>query len=85
MSAILSNDIDCIYMKSILIQVDDQIAKGLDRVAPAAKRQRAEFIRRALLRAIVEAEEERTRQAYMRKPDSEDEADNWSNAEAFKA
>jgi predicted transcriptional regulator len=72
-------------MKSILIQVDDQIAKGLDRVAPAAKRQRAEFIRRALLRAIVEAEEERTRQAYLRKPDSEEEADNWSNAEAFKA
>ena len=72
-------------MKSILIQLDDQIAKGLDRVAPAAKRQRAEFIRRALLRAIVEAEEERTRQAYMRKPDSEEEADNWSNAEAFKA
>jgi predicted transcriptional regulator len=72
-------------MKSILIQVDDRIAKGLDRVAPAAKRQRAEFIRRALLRAIVEAEEQRTRQAYMRKPDSEDEADNWSNAEAFEA
>jgi len=72
-------------MKSILIQVDDQIAKELDRVAPAAKRQRAEFIRRALLRAIVEAEEERTRQAYVRKPDSEDEADNWANAEAFEA
>ena len=41
--------------------------------------------RRALLRAIVEAEEERTRQAYARKPDSEREADNWSNAEAFEA
>jgi hypothetical protein len=51
----------------------------------AAKRQRAEFIRRALLRAIVEAEEHRTRRAYLRKPDSEDEADNWSNAEAFEA
>jgi len=72
-------------MKSILIQVDDRIAQGLDRVAPTAKRQRAEFIRRALLRAIVEAEEEKTRQAYVRKPDSADEADDWSTAEAFKA
>ena len=72
-------------MKSILIQVDDQIAKGLDRVAPTAKRQRADFIRRALLRAIVEADDEKTRQAYLRKPDSEDEADSWGNNEAFKA
>ncbi len=72
-------------MKSILIQVDDQIARGLDRVAPAAKRQRAEFIRRVLLRAIVEAEEQTTRRAYLRKPDSENEADDWSEAEAFEA
>ena len=71
-------------MKSILIQVNDQIAKGLDRVAPAAKRHRAEFIRRALLRAIVEAEEQKTRRAYARKPDS-DEADCWADAEAFEA
>jgi hypothetical protein len=51
----------------------------------ASKRQRAEFIRRALLRAIVEAEEQRTQRAYARKPDSEDEADNWADAETFEA
>src|SRR2546430_11112588 len=32
------DDILRIYMKSILIQVDDQIAKGLDRVAPADRK-----------------------------------------------
>ncbi|MDX2178334.1 MAG: hypothetical protein SFV18_01995 [Bryobacteraceae bacterium] len=66
------------------MQLDDRVAAALDRVAPPAKRQRAEFVRRALVKAIMEAEEERTRAAYQAKPDSEDEADNWSSAEPFR-
>jgi len=57
----------------------------LNRVAPAAKRQRAQFIRQALMKALMEAEEARTRAAYKASPDSEQEADDWANAEEFRA
>ena len=72
-------------MKSILIQLDYTSYRLLERVAPAAKRQRAPFIRKALLKALLEAEEDRTRAAYRAKPDSEQEADDWSTAEEFRA
>ena len=72
-------------MKSILIQVDDSTYRLLERVAPAAKRRRAQFIRKALLKALMEAEEARTRAAYRSSPDSEAEADDWSGAEEFQA
>lgn len=71
-------------MKSILIQLDDQTYRLLDRVAPAAKRQRAQFIRQALHKAILETEEARTRAAYLAQPDSEAEADDWSTAEEYR-
>jgi predicted transcriptional regulator len=71
-------------MKSVLIQLDDATYHALNRVAPAAQRQRAEFVRQALRKAIREAEEERTRLAYLRQPDSEAEADDWSTAEEWK-
>jgi predicted transcriptional regulator len=70
-------------MKSILLQVDDVTFRLLDRIAPAAKRQRAQFIRQALLKAVMEAEEHRTRAAYEQQPDSGSEADDWSSAEEF--
>lgn len=57
------------YMKQILVEVDDQIAEELERVAPARSRQRSEFIRRALRRALWEQEERRTREAYAEQPD----------------
>jgi len=71
-------------MKSILLQLDDQTCRLLERVAPTAKRQRARFIRLAVLKAVMEAEEARTRAAYRKKPDSESEADDWSTAEDFR-
>ena len=71
-------------MKSILIQVDDSTYQLLERVAPAAKRQRAQFIRRALLKAALEAEEALTQAAYRAKPDSASETDDWSTAEEFR-
>jgi predicted transcriptional regulator len=71
-------------MKSILIQLDDSTYQLLERVAPAAKRQRAQFIRRALLKAALEAEEARTQAAYRAKPDAASEADDWSTAEEFR-
>jgi len=71
-------------MKSLLIQLDDQTLRALDRIAPARKRQRSEFIRTAIKRAIRKAESEAMKKAYQRKPDSESEADDWSNAEEFR-
>jgi predicted transcriptional regulator len=71
-------------MKSLLVQIDEPTYRALNRLAPAAKRQRAEFVRTAIRKAIREAEEARTRAGYLRNPDSESEADDWANAEAWK-
>jgi metal-responsive CopG/Arc/MetJ family transcriptional regulator len=56
-------------MKQVLVEIDDQTAAELERVAPARSRQRSEFIRRALRRALWDEEERRTREAYLDKPD----------------
>jgi metal-responsive CopG/Arc/MetJ family transcriptional regulator len=71
-------------MKSLLVQLDEPTYRALSRIAPAAKRQRSEFVRSAIRKAIREAEEQRTRRAYLQKPDSEAEADDWSSAEEWK-
>jgi predicted transcriptional regulator len=69
-------------MPSVLIRLDESTYRALNSVAE--KRRRAEFIRGAITRAIIEAEEVRTRRAYELQPDSEAEADDWSNCEEFK-
>ena len=71
-------------MKSFLVQLDDPTYQALNRVAPTTKRKRAEFVRAAIRKALRESAEERTRLAYLAQPDSETEADDWSNAERFK-
>jgi len=71
-------------MKSLLVQIDEPTFRALNRVAPAAKRQRAEFVRAAIRKAIRESEEERMRKAYLAQPDSDTEADDWANAEEWK-
>jgi hypothetical protein len=55
-------------MKQILIEIDDQFARDLQRVAPAKKRVRAEFIRLALRRAIDIALDRSTERAYRERP-----------------
>ena len=72
------------HMPSILIQLDEPLLRSLNKVAPVAKRQRAEFIRMALKEAIRKREYEAIREAYLRQPDSPDDADDWSNAEEWK-
>jgi predicted transcriptional regulator len=71
-------------MPSILIQLDDATLQSLDKIAPAAKRQRAEFVRQAVKDAIRKREYEQIREAYLRRPDSAIEADDWSSAEDWK-
>jgi len=65
-------------MPSILIQIDEPLLKALNKVAPAAKRERGEFIRQAVREAIRKREYEAIREAYLRQPDSPGDADDWS-------
>jgi hypothetical protein len=41
-------------------------------------------VRTAIRKAILETEEARTREAYHAQPDSEADADDWSNAGKWK-
>jgi predicted transcriptional regulator len=59
-------------MKSLLVEVDDELAGRLERVAPARSRRRSEFVRAAIMKALWEAEEQATAEAYARHPDSPD-------------
>lgn len=56
------------YMKRILIELDDACARDLERVAPARERKRAEFVRLAIRRAIDLSLDRRTEQAYRAQP-----------------
>ena len=48
----------------------DEVAKRLEQVAPARSRQRSDFIRMAIRKALWEREEHATAAAYRRQPDS---------------
>jgi predicted transcriptional regulator len=72
-------------MPSILIQLDEPTLRSLNKIAPVAKRQRAEFIRQAVKDAIRRREYEQIREAYIRQPDSAADADDWSSAGEWKA
>jgi predicted transcriptional regulator len=69
----------------VLFQLDDATYNALNRIAPAAKRQRTEFIRRAIKEALRRREYARMREAYDKHPDSAAEADDWSACEKFDA
>lgn len=55
-------------MKQFLVQIDDQCARDLERVAPTKERARAEFIRRAIRSAIDLELDRKTEQAYRAAP-----------------
>jgi predicted transcriptional regulator len=57
-------------MKQLLIEVEDDVAARLEAVAPARSRQRSEFVRAAIRRALWELEERATAEAYKQQPDS---------------
>ncbi len=61
-------------MKQLLVEVDDEVAASLERIAPARSRRRSEFIRMAIRRALWEEEERATAEAYRRQPDSAGDA-----------
>jgi predicted transcriptional regulator len=57
-------------MKTLIVELDDEVAAKLERVAPGRARQRSEFIRNAVRKALWDLEEQATAEAYHRQPDS---------------
>jgi predicted transcriptional regulator len=59
-------------MKQLLIEIDEEMAVQLERVAPSRSRRGSEFIRNAIRQALWDVEERATAAAYARQPDSEE-------------
>jgi len=57
-------------MKALLVELDDELAAQVERIAPGRSRRRSAFIRMALRRAIGELEERATHAAYLKQPDN---------------
>jgi hypothetical protein len=72
-------------MSQVLIQFDEATLKAIDRIAPAAKRKRADFIRQAVKDAIFRFETEKMREAYRLQPDSAEGSDSWDLPEEWNA
>jgi len=70
-------------MQKVLIQFEDATLEAIDRIAPAAKRKRADFIRSAVKDAIFRYEQERMRKAYRIQPDSAQDAGSWDLPEEW--
>ncbi len=60
-------------MKSLLIEIDDDVAVQLEKFAPARSRRRSEFVRAAIRKALWDLVERVTREAYERDPDTDDD------------
>ena len=61
-------------MATMLLQLDDEMARAIKRAAP--KRQRTRFVRLAIMKALMSLDELETRKAYERLPQSA--PDKWS-------
>jgi predicted transcriptional regulator len=59
-------------MKAFLVEIGDELASRLERVAPASSGRRSEFVRAAILKALWETEEEAAAEGYARQSDSPD-------------
>jgi predicted transcriptional regulator len=71
-------------MPQVLVHFDEATLKAIDRIAPAAKRKRADFIRRAVKDEIFRIETDRMREAYRLRPDSAEDSDTWELPEEWK-
>jgi Arc/MetJ-type ribon-helix-helix transcriptional regulator len=57
--------------KQLIVELDEPLARELERVAPARSRRRSSFVRAALRRALDEMVEARMAAAYKARPDVE--------------
>ena len=58
-------------VKQIIVELDDSMARELERAAPAHSRQRSAFIRAALRRELDRLVDARIAEAYRAQPDTE--------------
>ena len=58
-------------VKQLIVELDEPLARELERVAPARSRRRSSFVRAALRRALDELAEARMAEAYRAQPDVE--------------
>ena len=72
-------------MREVLIQFEEVTLEAIDRIASAAKRKRADFIRSAVKDAIFRYEQERMKEAYRLHPESAQDADPWDLPEEWKS
>lgn len=72
-------------MPRVLIHFDEATLKAIDRIAPAAKRKRADFIRDAVKDEIFRLETARMREAYRLQPDSAADFNTWDLPEVGAA
>jgi len=58
-------------VKQLIVELDEPLARELERVAPARSRRRSSFVRAALRRALDDLAEARMAEAYRAQPDVE--------------
>jgi hypothetical protein len=57
--------------RQLIVELDEPLARELERVTPARSRQRSAFVRAALRRALDELHDARMVAAYKAQPDNE--------------
>jgi uncharacterized protein (DUF1778 family) len=55
--------------RQLIVELDEPLARELERAAPARSRQRSSFVRAALRRALDELADSRMTEAYKAQPD----------------
>lgn len=63
-----------LIMKQVILELSDETAAELERVAPGRARQRSAFLRAAIRQALDRAAEERMAVAYRAQPDDSEPA-----------
>jgi len=71
-------------MPRAVIHFEEAILKAIDRIAPATKRGRADFIRHAVKDELFRLETARMREAYRLQPDPAEDSDTWDLSKEFK-
>ncbi len=70
-------------MKSLVVELEDEVLEKLKRVVPDQSRQQSEFVAMAIRKALWDLEERQTAEAYARQPDPVDET--YVDADAWEA
>ena len=72
------------YMPQVLVNFERATLEAIDKIVPPERRRRAEFIRQAVKDAIFRHEQQKMREAYLRQPDSTENAEGWDLPEDWK-